>query len=122
MSKEIQQEKHRNPVPAVDFLISKDDNSKILLVRRKNDPFKGMLSIPGGFINEGETAEEAMIREAKEETSLDVEPIAILGVYSDPQRDPRMHTISVTFITRILRGNENAHDDAAGLQWIKLDG
>ena len=97
--------KHKNPSPAVDFLISKDHNSKILLVRRKNDPFKGMLSIPGGFINEGETAEDAMIREAKEETSLVVEPIAILGVYSDPQRDPRMHTISVTFITRIVQGN-----------------
>ncbi len=76
------QGKHRNPVPAVDFLISKDDNSKVLLVRRKNDPFKGMLSIPGGFINEGETAEDAMTRETKEETSLVVEPIAILGVYS----------------------------------------
>jgi 8-oxo-dGTP diphosphatase len=81
-----------------------------------------MLSIPGGFINEGETAEDAMRREAKEETSLIVEPIAILGVYSDPKRDPRMHTLSVTFITRIVRGNENARDDAAALQWIKLEG
>ena len=114
--------KHKNPVPAVDFLISKDNNSKILLVRRKNDPFKDMLSIPGGFINEGETAEDAMRREAKEETSLIVEPTAILGVYSDPQRDPRMHTLSVTFITRIVQGNENARDDAAALQWIKLEG
>jgi 8-oxo-dGTP diphosphatase len=113
--------KHKNPAPAVDFLISKNDNSKILLVRRKNDPFKGMLSIPGGFINEGETAENAMIREAKEETSLVVEPIAILGVYSDPQRDPRMHTISVTFITRIVQGSENARDDAAALQWINIE-
>src|ERR671917_2462673 len=121
MSKEIQQEKHRNPVPAVDFLVSKDNNSKILLVRRKNDPFKGLLSIPGGFINEGETAEDAMTREAKEETSLVVEPIAILGVYSDPQRDPRMHTISVTFITRIVQGNEDARDDAASLQWINIE-
>ena len=115
-------DKHKNPVPAVDFLISKDDNSKILLVRRKNDPFKGMLSIPGGFINEGETAEDAMTREAKEETSLVVEPIAILGVYSDPQRDPRMHTISVTFITRIVQGNEDPRDDAAALQWINIEG
>lgn len=49
-------DKHRNPVPAVDFIISTDTNSKILLVKRKNEPFKGMLSIPGGFINEGETA------------------------------------------------------------------
>ena len=112
---------HKNPAPAVDFIISKDENSKILLVRRKNDPFKGMLSIPGGFINEGETAENAMIREAKEETSLVVEPIAILGVYSDPQRDPRMHTISVTFITRIVQGSENARDDAAALQWINIE-
>jgi 8-oxo-dGTP diphosphatase len=114
-------DKHRNPVPAVDFIISTDTNSKILLVKRKNEPFKGMLSIPGGFINEGETAEDAMVREAKEETSLVVEPIAILGVYSDPHRDPRMHTISVTFITRIVQGNQNAHDDAAALQWVKIE-
>jgi 8-oxo-dGTP diphosphatase len=122
MSQREEYGKHQNPVPAVDFLISKDSNSKILLVKRKNDPFKGILSIPGGFVNEGETAEDAMMREAKEETSLIVEPIAILGVYSDPQRDPRMHTISVTFITRIVQGNENARDDAAALQWIKLEG
>jgi 8-oxo-dGTP diphosphatase len=113
--------KHKNPVPAVDFLIPKDNNSKILLVRRKNDPFKGMLSIPGGFVNEGETAEDAMMREAKEETSLVVKPISILGVYSDPQRDPRMHTISVTFVTRIVEGNEDARDDAAALQWINVE-
>jgi 8-oxo-dGTP diphosphatase len=112
---------HKNPVPAVDFLIAKDHNSKILLVRRKSDPFKGMLSIPGGFINEGETAENAMTREAKEETSLVVEPIAILGVYSDPQRDPRMHTISVTFITKIVQGNEDAGDDAAALQRVNIE-
>jgi 8-oxo-dGTP diphosphatase len=112
---------HKNPVPAVDFLISKDHNPKILLVRRKSDPFKGMLSIPGGFINEGETAEDGVKREAKEETSLDVEPIAILGVYSDRQRDPRMHTISVTFITRIVQGNEDAGDDAAALQWVNIE-
>jgi ADP-ribose pyrophosphatase YjhB (NUDIX family) len=116
--------KHKNPVPAADFLISKDDNSKILLVRRKNDPFKEMLSIPGGFINEGETAEDAMRREAKKETSLVVESIAILGVYSDPKRDLRMHAILVTFITRIIQGNEGARDDAAAaaaLQWINVE-
>ncbi|MDQ4015208.1 MAG: NUDIX hydrolase [Thermoproteota archaeon] len=112
---------HKNPVPAVDFLIAKDHNSKILLVRRQSDPFKGILSVPGGFINEGETAENAMTREAKEETSLVVEPIAILGVYSDPQRDPRMHTISVTFISKILQGNEDAGDDAAALQWVNIE-
>jgi 8-oxo-dGTP diphosphatase len=80
-----------------------------------------VLSIPGGFINEGETAENAMTREAKEETSLVVEPIAILGVYSDPQRDPRMHTISVTFITKIVQGNEEAGDNAAAIQWVNIE-
>jgi 8-oxo-dGTP diphosphatase len=127
MAREEAYNKHKNPVPAVDFIIINDgddnnnNNSKILLVTRKNDPFKGMLSIPGGFINAGETAEDAMRREAKEETSLVVEPIAILGVYSDPRRHPRMHTLSVTFITRIVQGNEDASDDAAALKWVKTE-
>jgi 8-oxo-dGTP diphosphatase len=111
----------KNPIPAVDFLIPNNDNSKILLVRRKNAPFKGMLSVPGGFINEGETAEDAMRREAKKETSLFLEPIAILGVYSDPHRDPRKHTLSVTFIMKTSKGNEAAGDDAAYLQWISVE-
>ncbi|MDQ5876208.1 MAG: NUDIX hydrolase [Thermoproteota archaeon] len=121
MSKEIKQQKHKNPVPAVDFLVSKDNSSKILLVRRKNDPFKGMLSIPGGFINEGETAEQSMRREAKEETSIVLELVAILGVYSDPSRDPRMHTISVTFIAKIVIGHEAAKDDAAAVEWVNVE-
>ena len=121
MTQEEENGKHSNPVPAVDFLITKDDNANILLVRRKNDPFKGMLSIPGGFIKEGETSEDAMRREAKEETFLLVEPVAILGVYSDPRRDPRMHTISATFVARIVQGNESPRDDAAALQWINVE-
>ena len=70
MAREVAYDKHKNPIPAVDFIIINDgdnNNSKILLVTRKNDPFRGMLSIPGGFINAGETAEDAMRREAKEE-------------------------------------------------------
>src|SRR5215212_7161213 len=125
MAREEAFDKHKNPVPAVDFIIINDgdenNNSKILLVTRKNDPFKGMLSIPRGLINAGETAEDAMRREAKEETSRVVEPIAILGVYSDPRRDPRMHTLSVTFITRTVQGNEDASDDAAALKWVETE-
>ena len=121
MASEGAHDKHKNPVPAVDFIISIDNNSEILLVRRKNDPFKGMLSIPGGFINEGETAEDAVTREAKEETSLVIEPIAILGAYSDPQRDPRMYTLSITFISRIIQGTEAARDDAEALLWVKTE-
>ncbi len=63
-----------------------------------------------------------MRREAKEETSLVLEPGAVLGVYSDPPRDPRMHTMTVTFITIILEGNEEANDDAAGIQWGNVEG
>lgn len=62
-----------------------------------------------------------MTREAKEESSLVAEPIAILGVYSYPQRDPRMHTISVTFITKIVQGNEEVGADAAALQWVNIE-
>jgi 8-oxo-dGTP diphosphatase len=122
MTKEQIEEKHKNPIPAVDFMISKDGNSKILLARHKKGPYKGLLSIPGGFINEGETAEDTMMREVKEETSLILEPLAILGVYSGPSRDPRMHTISLAFITRIVKGKEAANDDAAHVQWIKIEG
>ena len=68
MTEEEVHRDHKIPVPAVDFLIAKDHNSKILLGRRKSDPFKEMLSIPGGSINEGDPAENAMKREAKEET------------------------------------------------------
>lgn len=114
-------DKHKNPVPAVDFIITNDDNSKILLVKRKKEPFKGALSIPGGFMNEGETTDDAMAREAKEETSLVIKSIAILAVYSDPQRDPRMHTISVTFTSKIVQGNEKARHDAAALQWVNIE-
>jgi ADP-ribose pyrophosphatase YjhB (NUDIX family) len=68
-------------MPAVDFLIPQDGNSKILLVTRKNHPIKGVLSFAGGFLNEGETAEDAMRRKAKEEPSHVLEPVAILEVY-----------------------------------------
>jgi 8-oxo-dGTP diphosphatase len=109
---------YRNPSPTVDIILQKD--SKILLVRRLKDPFKGQLALPGGFINEGETAEEAAKREAFEETSLEVEPIEILGVYSDPKRDPRKHVMSVVFIGIVTGGIEKAGDDAQDTEWLDL--
>ena len=62
------------------------ENEKLLLVTRKKDPFKGFLTFPGGKVDEGEKVEDAVKRELREETSLDIEPIDILGVYSDPSR------------------------------------
>lgn len=109
---------YRNPTPTVDVILERDSN--VLMVKRKNDPFKDHLSLPGGFVNEGETIEDAMKREAVEETSLEVHPIDILGVYSDPKRDPRKHIMTVVFIGIIVGGRIRAGDDAASLEWIKL--
>ncbi|MDQ3871989.1 MAG: NUDIX hydrolase [Thermoproteota archaeon] len=112
--------KYRNPTPTVDVIVQRE--SKVLMVRRKKDPFKDHLSLPGGFVEEGETVEEAMRREAMEETALEVEPIDILGVYSEPGRDPRKHILTVVFIGIIIgeSGTGRAGDDAASIEWIEL--
>ena len=109
---------YRNPTPTVDAILQK--GSSILMVRRKKDPFKDMLALPGGFVNEGETVEHAIKREVLEETSLEIEPIDILGVYSSPDRDPRKHTMTVVFIGIIIDGKEKAQDDAATVEWTEL--
>jgi 8-oxo-dGTP diphosphatase len=111
---------YHNPTLAIDIILQRD--SKILMVRRKKDPFEGQLALPGGFVNEGETVEDAMKRETIEETSLEVEPIEILGVYSDPTRDPRKHIMTVVFIGIIVGGSDKAGDDAASIEWIELAG
>jgi len=92
----MKEQHYKNPTPTVDAIIQK--NSQILLVKRKKEPFKGYLVLPGGFVNEGERVEDAVKREIKEETSLDIELIDILGVYSEPERDPRGHIMSTVFI------------------------
>jgi 8-oxo-dGTP diphosphatase len=110
--------KYTNPTPTVDVILQRD--SKVLMVRRKKDPFKGQLALPGGFVKEGETAEDAMKREAMEETSFEIEPIDIIGVYSDPKRDPRRHIMTVVFVGIIVGGSGKAGDDAAGIEWVEL--
>lgn len=102
-------ENYRNPFPTVDVIIEVEGG--IVLIQRKNPPYGWAL--PGGFVDYGESLEEAAIREAKEETSLDVELLSQLGAYSDPDRDPRQHTISVVFIARSRsKGKPEASDDA----------
>ncbi len=101
-------EKFRNPFPTVDIIIELEDEG-IVLIKRKNPPYGWAL--PGGFVDYGESLESAAVREAKEETSLDVELISQLGAYSEPGRDPRYHTISVVFMAR-ARGRPQAADDA----------
>jgi len=109
---------HKNPVPTVDVILQKDSN--ILLVKRKKDPFKDHLALPGGFVNVGEKVEDAVKREAVEETSLEIEPIDILGVYSDPGRDPRGHILSIVFVGTILSGEPKAGDDSQDVEWVNL--
>jgi AmmeMemoRadiSam system protein A len=99
----------RSPRAAADVIIRVSSN-RIVLVRRANPP-PGW-AIPGGFIEEGESAEEAAVREAFEETGLHVELTDLLYVYSDPWRDPRHHTLSVVFIGRAT-GDPIGGDDAA---------
>jgi 8-oxo-dGTP diphosphatase len=116
-------ERHRNPIPTVDIII--EQNSRILMIRRKNDPYKGCLALPGGFVDEWEKIEDAARREANEETSLNIHLVDILGVYSDPKRDPRGHLISTVFVgivpTDNLSVEASAQDDASEVEWINLE-
>jgi ADP-ribose pyrophosphatase YjhB (NUDIX family) len=109
--------KYKNPKLTVDVIIGKAD--KIVIIRRKNEP-KG-LALPGGFVNEGELLEDRAITEAKEETSLDVELKELLGVYSDPKRDPRGHTITPIFIAKPVGGHIKGGDDAAEAFWMDIN-
>lgn len=101
---------HRNPVPTVDIIIRYGDG--IILIKRRNPP-EGW-AFPGGFVDYGETLEDAAIREAREETGLAVRLIRQFHAYSDPRRDPRQHTISTVFIAE-ASGRAEAGDDAAEL-------
>jgi ADP-ribose pyrophosphatase YjhB (NUDIX family) len=99
---------YRNPFPTVDIIIEMEDG--IILILRHNEPRRWAL--PGGFCDYGESLEEAAVREAWEETGLRVQLLEQFYTYSDPQRDPRQHTISTVFIARADRGALQAGDDA----------
>jgi ADP-ribose pyrophosphatase YjhB (NUDIX family) len=98
----------RNPVPTVDIIIELAEG--IVLIKRRNPPLGW--AIPGGFVDYGESLETAAVREAKEETGLDVTLRCQMHCYSDPQRDARLHTISTVFIAS-AEGLPQAADDAA---------
>ncbi|MDN5310403.1 MAG: 8-oxo-dGTP diphosphatase [Methanolobus sp.] len=88
-------------------------NGRIVLVQRKNPPFEGKFALPGGFVDIGETVESAVIREAREETGLSIEIVKLLGVYSNPLRDPRGHTVSICYLSQghgTLEAGSDAND------------
>jgi len=103
------------PFTTVDAIIEINDG--IVLIERSNPPFGWAL--PGGFVDYGESLEEAVIREAKEETGLDLLDLKQFHTYSEPDRDPRFHTIGTVFIAK-AKGKPKAGDDAAGLKIVKL--
>ncbi len=96
------------------------EGDKILLIRRGREPFKGMWGVPGGRIEDDETAEQCLVREMKEETNLDVVPVKMTGLYSDPGRDPRL-IIAAAYLVRRVGGEVRGGDDAAEARWYDLD-
>lgn len=113
---------YQNPFPTVDIIIDASGpgsrGREIVLIERKNPP-PGW-ALPGGFVDYGEQIERAAVREAKEETGLDVTLLALLGVYSRPERDPRFHTQTTVFAAR-ASGRPRAGDDAAKAMCFRLD-
>jgi 8-oxo-dGTP diphosphatase len=109
----------RGPALTVDGVVVEDGS--VLLVRRRNPPFAGRYALPGGFVDYGETVEAAVAREVREETGLEVAVQRLLGVYSDPARDPRGHVVSVVFLVRRRGGQLAGADDADDARFFPLD-
>jgi len=108
----------KTPALTVDCVIY-DPDGRVLLIRRKNEPFTGAFALPGGFVDIGETVEAACRREVREETGLEVHDLALIGVYSNPGRDPRGHTVSAAFMARLpVSTPPSAGDDAAAAEWV----
>jgi len=93
-----------------DVIIELEDG--IILVRRGNEPFKNYWALPGGFVEYGETVENAAIREVKEETGLEIKLKKLFGVYSEPGRDPRGHTVTICYLGTRIGGKLKAASDA----------
>jgi len=117
MVKNVKKIVQTNPWPTVDIIIWDESRNSIVLIERKFEPLGW--AIPGGFVDVGESLETAAVREAKEETSLDVDLICQFYSYSHPSRDTRKHTISTVFIGT-GRGQLKAQDDAKEAHWYSI--
>jgi 8-oxo-dGTP diphosphatase len=107
----------RTPLLSVDCVVF-DARGWVLLVRRAHPPFMGSHALPGGFVEIGETVEAACRRELLEETGVRAGRLRLIGVYSDPNRDPRGHSCSVAFLARVQRATARAGDDARAAEWV----
>jgi 8-oxo-dGTP diphosphatase len=106
------------PLLAVDAIISFQGG--IVLIRRENPPYQGNYAIPGGFVEVGERTEAAVCREAKEETGLEIDLLGLVGVYSDPVRDPRGHVVSIGYLAK-GRGTLQFGSDARSAEIFPAD-
>lgn len=106
------------PLLTVDCVVM-DTKGRVLLIRRGNEPYKGRLALPGGFVDVGETIENACRRELLEETGIKAGRLRLIGVYSDPARDPRGHSVAAAFLTRVRSAAARAGDDAAAVEWVE---
>ena len=109
---------YKSPKLTVDGIVLKDGN--ILLIKRKNQPFEGKWALPGGFVEYGEKTEDATVREVLEETGLKTKINHLAGVYSDPKRDPRGHTVSIVYVLDIYSGELKSGDDACDTKFFDL--
>ena len=109
---------YKSPKLTVDGIVLRD--GKILLIKRKNQPFEGKWALPGGFVEYGEKTENATVREVFEETGLMTKINHLVGVYSDPNRDPRGHTVSIVYVLDICNGELKSGDDACDAKFFDL--
>lgn len=105
------------PLLAVDCAVL-DPQGRVLLIRRGHEPFRGHYALPGGFVEVGETVEDACRRELMEETGVKLGKLILVGVFSEPTRDPRGHTVAVSFLSRVRSAKAIAGDDAAAVEWV----
>lgn len=112
-----QDNRPRTPLLTVDAVVF-DGAERLLLIRRKYPPFQGQYALPGGFVDCGETVEQAVLRELGEETGLNGRIKGLVGVYSAPGRDPRHHTASVAFLVTAHGQQPQAGDDAQTADFV----
>ncbi len=110
---------YKAPAVAVDAIVLK--NKSILLIRRRKEPYKGFYALPGGFIECGESCEEAIKREVYEEVGINIKILDLLGVYSNPERDPRGHVISICYVTMYESGELKESEEAENIKFFNIE-
>lgn len=108
----------KSPILTVDGILL--DKGKVLLLKRAMSPFFGFWILPGGHVDYGETVEKAIKREIKEELGISVKIKKLFGVYSDPKRDPRYHTVSIVYLLEKIRGKIRINEESLEFKYFSL--